>query len=285
MSNATALPPIPADIAATTAPQLIGTLINWFLFGVLSVQVYIYYLNFSDDSIRNKLLVYGAYIVEVVQTAMTGGDIYFWYASGYGNLSHLDDVNLGPADTPILCGIIASIVQCFFAYRIYTLRKSLAWVSILVVLTSALQVAGAVGAADRIWLIADVVCDILIATTLLWLLYKSRKEGSMYGSQVLAKLVRLVVETNTLTASMALVSFICYVTLPNSPLFVCTTLIMGKLYSNTLLATVNNRILLRKMDTSNIVIQDISEFRVTAKLAAGSQGSGVTYSTSQETAV
>ncbi|KAF8883645.1 hypothetical protein CPB84DRAFT_1789931 [Gymnopilus junonius] len=158
MSNATdLLPPIPSDIAATTGPQIIGTLINWALYGVLSVQTYVYYLNFPDDNIWNKLLVYGSYIVEVVQTAMTAADLCFWFASGFGNMNHLGNVNISPVDTPILCGIIAAVVQCFFAYRIYNLRRSLLWVSVLIVLTSIVQTVGAFGVGYRAFKLQEYV--------------------------------------------------------------------------------------------------------------------------------
>lgn len=62
------------------------------------------------------------------------------FASGYGNLNHLGNVNISPADTPILCGIIAAVVQCFFAYRIFTLRRSYLWICILIVLVRSMHV-------------------------------------------------------------------------------------------------------------------------------------------------
>jgi len=264
---ASGLPPIPPNIIDITAPQLIGTLFNWALYGILSVQTYVYYLNFPDDTLFNKCLVYGSYIFEVVQTAMTAADLYYWFASGYGNMIHLGNVYISPADTPVLCGIIAAVVQCFFAYRIFTLRRSYLWICVLIILTSIVQTAGAFGTAIRgfklqeytrfhenlyfpasfhVWLLGDTVCDVLIAGTMLWIFHQNRKEGSRHGTKILAKLVRLIVETNTLTAGMALLSFVFYVVFPANNLFISTTLIMGKLYSNTLLVTFNNRIALRK---------------------------------------
>jgi len=267
MSTPIELPLIPPNIASLTAPQLIGTLFNWTLFGVLSVQTYVYYLNFPDDKLWNKLLVYGTYIFEVVQTAMTGSVLYFWFASGYGDLIDLGQVQISPVETPIFCGIIAGVVQCFFAYRIFTLRRSYLWICVLIVLIAIAQTAGAIAVGwlslkfeqfalfhesvtltqtAYVWLLGDTLCDILIAGTMLWLYYSSRQEGLKNGTRILGRLVRLIVETNTLTAAIALTSFVCYVTLPNSSLFIATTLVMGKLYSNTLLVTFNNRIGLRK---------------------------------------
>ncbi|KJA23713.1 hypothetical protein HYPSUDRAFT_39549 [Hypholoma sublateritium FD-334 SS-4] len=282
-ANSTDFPPIPADIAATTAPLLFGTLFNWALYGVLSIQTYIYYLHFPDDKIGNKILVYTCYIIEVVQTAMTSADLYFWFATGYGNVTHLGNVNISPVDTPVLCGIIAAIVQCFFAYRIFTLRRSYLWICVLIIVTSVVQTVGALATAFRsfklqeyarfhenvifpqaldVWYIGDTICDILIAGTMLWLLHTSQKqEGINHARQIFAKLVRLVVETNTLTASMALISFICYITLPKGNVFICTTLVMGKLYSNTLLMTFNNRIALRNMQKQHATIDGTGRIR------------------------
>ena len=62
------------------------------------------------------------------------------FASGFGNLDHLSNVNLTPFDTPIICGLIAAVVQCFFAYRIHTLRKSYLWICVLIVLVRGLLV-------------------------------------------------------------------------------------------------------------------------------------------------
>ncbi|KAF5319546.1 hypothetical protein D9619_008575 [Psilocybe cf. subviscida] len=298
-SNSSMAVNIPADIAATTAPQLIGTLINWLFFGVLSVQTYVYYLNFPDDKIGNKIAgrSYSERFAKPPVTAMTGADMYFWFATGFGNMGHIGNVNITPADIPLLCGIIAGVVQFFFAYRIYTLRRSYLWISVLIVLTSLVQTAGALAVTIRsfklqefsrfhenlyfpqsfdVWLIGDTVCDILIAGTMLWIFYVTRKEGNHYSNRILGRLVRLIVETNTLTASMALISFICYVTLPNSPLFVCTTVIMGKLYSNTLLVTFNNRIGLRKGFAKNgYSYEDSAGFRGPFRIGTDS-GSNIT---------
>lgn len=268
--DSSTLPPIPPDIIGITAPQLIGSLFNWALWGVLSVQVYVYYLNFPDDKKWNKVLVYGTYLFEVAQTSMNGADLYFWFASGYGNLNHLGTVNISWVDTPIQCGIIAAVVQCFFAYRIYTLRRSYLWICIVIVFLALVQTAGALAAGitafqlqdfarfrqnvianqwrQSLWLLGDTVCDVFIAGTMLWLFYKSRQEGLKHTNKILGRLVRLVIETNSLSAGMALISYVCYVALPGNNVFISTTLIMGKLYSNTLLVTFNNRIALRKIN-------------------------------------
>jgi len=57
--------------------------------------------------------------------------------------------------------------------------------------------------------------------------------------------VRLTIETNTLTASVAIASFVLYVAFPDNIYYTFTAGIIGKLYSNTLLVSLNNRIYFR----------------------------------------
>ncbi|KJA15143.1 hypothetical protein HYPSUDRAFT_149549, partial [Hypholoma sublateritium FD-334 SS-4] len=116
---------------------IFGSLFNWSLFGVLSLQIFIYHLNFPDDTNLHALfltIVYSCYCIEVTQTGLNGFDCFFWFASGHGGLANLGVVNVSPLTVPILCGVIATVVQCFFVYRIYTLRRSYWWICIIIVM-------------------------------------------------------------------------------------------------------------------------------------------------------
>jgi len=80
---------------------------------------------------------------------------------------------------------------------------------------------------------------------MLYLLRQTRGNENRYTNYVLPRVVRLVVETNTLTATVAIVTFVLYVFFPNEIYYVTPAGIIGKLYSNTLLVTLNNRIYFR----------------------------------------
>lgn len=70
---------------------------------------------------------------------MSAVDIYHWYVllsqcrllhsyslrfgPGYGNMNALMDTFTTPFNTPLLCGVVAVIVQFFFAYRIWTIQQ------------------------------------------------------------------------------------------------------------------------------------------------------------------
>ncbi|KAI0261371.1 hypothetical protein BC834DRAFT_972779 [Gloeopeniophorella convolvens] len=252
--------PIPPNIAQITGPILFGPMINWALYGVLSVQIYVYSYNFPDDRWRIKLLAYFVFLLETAQTAMTGADVYFWFIAGFGNLDRLTSSNLSAIDSPTIDAFISLIVQGFFCYRIWALNKRFIWMCVIIAVLSVIQAIGAawggiksatlgryatVKVALYMWLIPSALADILIAATMTLLLRQARGNNGRYSSHVLPRIVRITVETNSLTASVAIVSFILYVAFPNNIYYTCPTGVIGKLYSNTLLVTLNNRIYFR----------------------------------------
>ncbi|KAI0253504.1 hypothetical protein BJV78DRAFT_181488 [Lactifluus subvellereus] len=249
-------PPIPPDIVKITAPILFGPLFNWALYGVLCVQTYVYSYNFPDDRRPLKLLVCFVFLLETAQTTLTGADVYYWFMAGFGDLKSIENLRFFHIDIPILGAIISLIVQEFFCYRIWVLNKRLLWFCVVVAVLSVAQASGALWSSLKgkfeviklavyLWFIAGVLADVLIAMAMIYLLRQRRGNENRCSSYVLPRIVRLTVETNTLTATVAIVTFVLYVVFPNEPYYVTSAGIIGKLYSNTLLVTLNNRIYFR----------------------------------------
>ncbi|KAN0107048.1 hypothetical protein V8E52_010556 [Russula decolorans] len=253
-------PHAPPGIARITAPILFGPMINWALYGVLCVQTYVYSYNFLDDRRLLKTLVYFIFLLETVQTALTGADVYYWFIVGFGDLEGLKKSRFSPIDVPIMDAFISLIVQVFFCYRIWTLSKRLWWLCIVVVVLSIAQATGALWGGLKsaalgkyavikpslyLWLITSAVVDILIAVTMTFLLRQRCDNENGYSRYVLPRIVRLTIETNTLTATVAIVSFALFIGFPNDIYYACPTVAIGKMYSNTLLVTLNNRIYFR----------------------------------------
>ena len=78
---------------------------------------------------NNSSAVYSVFLVETLQTALTGADLYYWFVSGFGNLEHLTSPYLSAWDVPIIGFTISATVQLFFVYRIWVLsgRSRSSW--------------------------------------------------------------------------------------------------------------------------------------------------------------
>jgi hypothetical protein len=78
-------------------------------------------------------LVHGIFIIETLQTALSGADVYYWFVSGYGNLNHLASPYAMPFDIPIIGAVVSLSVQFFFVYRIWVLSGKTSWFICLII--------------------------------------------------------------------------------------------------------------------------------------------------------
>ncbi|KDR71281.1 hypothetical protein GALMADRAFT_29342, partial [Galerina marginata CBS 339.88] len=102
---------------------IVGYLLNCGLFGVLSVQVYLYYLAFPNDRVGVKAIVYGAYLLETTQTILYMRSSFRTFATGFANPAILDEVDTLWFSVPILSGMVAFVAHTFYAYRIIIFSK------------------------------------------------------------------------------------------------------------------------------------------------------------------
>ncbi|TFK36246.1 hypothetical protein BDQ12DRAFT_725284 [Crucibulum laeve] len=255
--SAVATPFIPPDIVLLTAPQLLGVMFNWGLWGILTVQVYLYHLCFND-SWRIKTLVYGLYVLECLQTALSSADIFHWFAFGWGRLEILADPYVNPIDLPLMAGVIALIVQLYFTWRIWVLGRS-AILTVFIAAVSLTQAGAGIAAgimamqigdlralqdlvAPKIWLAGAALSDTLIAAAMTYFLVRARNNSHVPKTNfILKRIITLTIETNSLSASVAIITLALFIKYPGNSLFLCPPYALGKLYSNTLLVIFNNR--------------------------------------------
>ncbi|KAG7091710.1 hypothetical protein E1B28_008112 [Marasmius oreades] len=253
--------PIPPNIVNKTGPLLIGYLVNFGLFGVLSIQTYLYRLSFPNDAKKLKVLVYGVYVVEMVQTLMVAHDAMQTFGYGFGDLDAVDSVQTIWFHSGVLSGIIACVIQNYFAYRIYILSHSkiipavvslLAWTQCVAAIAMSVM-AETNGSTSKVaidktmlpiavlWLGGSALCDILIALTMTYML--SGYDGGFRKTQDrINQIIRLTMETGSLTATFATVDLILFTVSPSVVYHMCLSIILAKMYSNSLLVIFNSRI-------------------------------------------
>jgi len=250
--------PVDPEVAKLAVPILFGPLINWSLYGALCVQIYVYGYSFPDDKRAVKLLAYFVFLLETAQTGLTASDVYFWFIGGFGDVERLKDSHFAPVDIAIVDAIISLIVQEYFCYRIWTLNnKRQSWFCLSIAVIAVTQSIGAAWGGTKsvivgryavsrsalyLWSLPSAFADILIAIAMTLLLRRTRESKGQFTNYVMLRVVRLTIETNTLTDGVAIASFVLYVAFPNEIYYTFTAGILGKLYSNTLLLSLNNRI-------------------------------------------
>ncbi|KAF8187803.1 hypothetical protein BJ912DRAFT_419926 [Pholiota molesta] len=227
---------------------LISTIINWGLFGVLSVQVFLFSQAFPNDRPIFKAMVYGTYLLETAQTITLTVSAWATIVQGFGQPNaSVSTFTAITTSVSLLEAITAMVAQTFYAYRIMIIseNKIIPSFIMLMSLTSFMAqvvVSVIIGQAKNfeiiqlhtlktsdfigIWIGTGCACDIAIAASLV------------------TRVMRMTIETGALTASVSIVLLalfyapafkgLIYYSVPISTL--------AKLYSNAMLALLNSRI-------------------------------------------
>ncbi|KAG7091711.1 hypothetical protein E1B28_008112 [Marasmius oreades] len=170
----------------------------------------------------------------MVQTLMVAHDAMQTFGYGFGDLDAVDSVQTIWFHSGVLSGIIACVIQNYFAYRIYILSHSkiipavvslLAWTQCVAAIAMSVM-AETNGSTSKVaidktmlpiavlWLGGSALCDILIALTMTYML--SGYDGGFRKTQDrINQIIRLTMETGSLTATFATVDLILFTVSPS----------------------------------------------------------------------
>ncbi|KAJ6568682.1 hypothetical protein B0H19DRAFT_1256410 [Mycena capillaripes] len=123
MSSPDSVPNI--DISSTYGALLIGVYFAIFFQGILTVQAYIYYDSFPDDSRGMKALVAIVWLLDFVHLVLICQTEYHYLVTNWGNKQALLETTI-PLDLHLLLLTLASLTcQAFFLKRVWKFSKNL----------------------------------------------------------------------------------------------------------------------------------------------------------------
>ncbi|KIJ43986.1 hypothetical protein M422DRAFT_169008, partial [Sphaerobolus stellatus SS14] len=153
---------------------------------------------------------------------------------------------------PLLTGVISSVVQIFYAWRIWVLSQQ-PYIPVFVVLVALVQCAGAAwsgihatslklfsevtlknGTPTILWLGGTALCDVIVAISMIYYLARSRT-GFRSTNIILVKLIRITVETGFIVATVAVIDLTLFLTFNSTNYHIAPASALSKLYSNSLL--------------------------------------------------
>ncbi|KAI0043719.1 hypothetical protein FA95DRAFT_1563039 [Auriscalpium vulgare] len=262
-------PVLTQDAATVIGPIFVGNVINWLLMGSLVVQVYMFHISYPSERIRIRLLVYIVFLLDVVQTVFGTHQAWFYMIANWSKPGTLDAEPWSAATIPIMCGLIAAIVQIFYAWRIWRMKDSVVMhvFSLMIAAIALAQGVTAVVASSIIqerptqrnllhlhpafefWLAGSFVADVLICGCMIWILYDAKTQtmwtesGSLFN-----RLILNAIQTGLVTVICATVDLALFVHFENANYHLTPAYILGKLYSNSLMVTLNAR---RRRTTRN----------------------------------
>ncbi|TFK37183.1 hypothetical protein BDQ12DRAFT_736344 [Crucibulum laeve] len=246
-------------------PMLIGTYFNAILYGVLVHQVLIYHQTENKMSLT-KCLVLFLLLAETVDTALTISVMYQPLILDNGLPSLLVKIPTFLAAEPLMTVIISTSVQIFVIWRIRVISMS-RWLPAVISVFAFASLGGGIWMTISvlsaptsmtfhefrlpalIWLMASAAADVVIAISLSVCLLR-RRTGFDGTDNVINKIVRLTIQTGSITAIFAVLDVIFFLAFPNTALNFLWDFALSKLYTNALLSTLNARSGLNNMATS-----------------------------------
>ncbi|KAK0215092.1 hypothetical protein IW262DRAFT_263373 [Armillaria fumosa] len=246
------------SLDTTMGAAFIGVVVAAILHGVSCVQAW-YYFTHQHDQWPLKLIVAAVMAFDTVHQALICHTVYTYLITHYGNATELQQTVWSLLAEVLFNGFTAFLVQSFLALRVWHLsnRRVLvtATVALLVVAEFGCVIAFGTLALINVHNFAELATlkylsisvnalaaagDVLIAGTLCLLLHRSRT-GFKKSDTMINKLILFAVNTGLLTSLCAVASLISILTAPNTFIYITFFFCMGRLYSNSLLATLNAR--------------------------------------------
>ncbi|KAJ7140778.1 hypothetical protein C8R44DRAFT_974543 [Mycena epipterygia] len=245
------------DVELLFGPMLLGVLINTLLYGVLLVQMLIYYQRYKGDRKWFRYLALYLLVAETVNVVFDIGLIYEPLIFRYGTTKALEVSPLLLRPDAAVTVAISTPIQLFVAWRVKTITQSYVFPIIIGVL-SIISFGGGISVTTMVslnpeyadfgkfhpfvitWLTSTAACDIILSVALILSLY-TRKTGTSTTDRYLDRIIRLTVQTGSITAVTALVDLLVFLFSPGTTLQFIWDFPLSKLYTISLLSTLNAR--------------------------------------------
>ncbi|KAJ7269902.1 hypothetical protein C8J57DRAFT_1323884 [Mycena rebaudengoi] len=273
-------------------PILIGVSLNTFLYGVCVTQFMTYFMSKRrlEDYQATRYLVAWELLINTFHSMASIYFIWLYMVDNFLNAAFLQAAPWPLTAVPLLTAMSACPIQLFLAYRVFALSKSHYLSAMLISLTVAnagLAIATSSFAfrvatyadGSRLkpvtdaWLSVSVANDLAITASLVFYLNESRS-GLSKTDTVINHLIRSTIESAAVATFFAIMVLITFTRLPFTGLHLMFSIPLGRIYTITLLSTLNRRESLR---------QDFSGTRDLGELGLHSTVNGVGLATTHET--
>ncbi|KAJ7157371.1 hypothetical protein C8R46DRAFT_424668 [Mycena filopes] len=247
------------DIPTTLGSMLIGSFFASMLSGVVGLQTLLYYRTYKSDPMGFKFLVFAVWGLDTLHTTFIWVGMWDYFIAFFGEVDKIDHIPWSIALTVVLTAIVTFLVHCFFAHRILLLSKRNLFMTLPVILLALLRLGAASVSTWEMFhyhsfdlfklharwiftlgLSVSSAVDVLI-TGLLFYLFQSNRQDSGSMNHIIDKLTLYAIETGGLTCLGTVISMICWVTMSRNLVFLGLHFVIGKLYANSLLVTLNTR--------------------------------------------
>ncbi|KAI6158135.1 hypothetical protein BKA82DRAFT_996529 [Pisolithus tinctorius] len=245
---------------------LIGGLVSAMLYGIATLQTYVYYMQYPEDASATKFLVAAIWILDTLHVLFMCHMLYYYLITNYGIPASLEYIVWSFQASVLVHVLVVAVVQCFFVYQIYYLCRPQVkwWVTTPIMLLILGQIGFGIAAVVLELVIHKtsaltqisfyvltpafaiiVLTEVLITVSLCVLFYSSRSDSAFPSTKrLLNTLIIYAVNRCVLTLLVAIGELTVAFEQQDAWIMALDLVVQG-LYPNSLLASLNTRQYLR----------------------------------------
>ncbi|EIW74999.1 hypothetical protein CONPUDRAFT_85678 [Coniophora puteana RWD-64-598 SS2] len=257
--------PSAESVAGIVGPIEVGVQISNVLYGLSVIQTFVYFAHFGKDPWPTRAVIVTMMGLETLHQGFIGVNLWDMTVLAFQNQFALDTISQASAAVVIISVLIIVIVEGFFCYRLWRLSKNPV-IPLLCILLSLIGSISAIILAHQgltdpcnasyhyklqttliiLMLAAHAICDVTITLGLVYYLVRFSSFGMRKTNTRLHRLIVWSVETGMLTSIMATLSIIFFLIWQKNYAWRGIFGILANVECNSLLAALNNRLLLMK---------------------------------------
>ncbi|KDR85756.1 hypothetical protein GALMADRAFT_234820 [Galerina marginata CBS 339.88] len=275
------------DFDTTVGVLLLGIMFNTFLYGLVTYQFLVYRSTKFNDPLWIKAIVGILFAVDTLHSAVAVYAAWETCVTNYANPASLAVISWTIPFTAVATSVAAIFTQFFLGHRVYKLTKSSVIVGVIGIFSFLGFVFGVyAGVRSGIikevknfapltpfvicWLGFQTAADMLITGVLSFVLARSRT-GFRKTDTVINRLIRGAIQTGLFASLFALADLFSFVLHRNTNLYAMFAYPIGRIYTNTLLDTLNSRFELKQMSGTGNPTESAGDNVTTFKLNNQSQ--------------
>lgn len=249
---------------AIIGPTQVGGLLSAALFGCLACQSYLYFTRFASDGFALKATVSAILLIQLGQFVCIILTLRAMTVSAYSDPSRLNILPLATDLAIMLSGFTVFIVHSFYAFRLWKLTRSfflpvlcgmlsvVAHISMIILSVRAFSMTDIMTFIDSqivlialSW-IARAACDSITTVGVTWSLRKGRVSGFRDTVTTVDRLIHWTLETALVTSLTTIAVIILFTVMKQNYVWFGIWLLWPNVVGNSLLASLNRRLLLRE---------------------------------------
>lgn len=273
------------DFDLTFGALQIGTSISMLFLGIASLQTWNYFRDFPKDPVVAKCAVLAVYCTDFAHSVLLMHAVYYYTIRSSCNFRDLTLMAWSVEVSTALAGFIALIVQTYFCMRVLRITENRllaagCWLLALLRMAFSAGITATMARDGTLavvhtrtfkWLVVCIlgvgtVSDIAIAASICIGLLR-RRTGFLESDRLVDRLVAYTIGSGLLTSIVAVLEITMYLSMDNF-LWIAFFTIISKMFSNSLLASLNQRSAHR-----------LGTFNIHRQQATKSSGTGVTVDT------